>query len=316
MTGAPAPPAGVSAASVLAVLARLRRVPDAVRRYTATGSDAWLLYRLDEALLEYMRGNGLAFITEAGEFRYERTDLMNIAMQVGSSAAARAARRFWAAGCRRPPDAGPAEYEITYSVACPAPGHGPSCTYRMILPDARRVDHVVAAGAGPPVVPGVRVAVAADWPPLPPAARDLLNVLDGIEFTLLPEALHGDVDFVRRSGLSDCWGTTAIIVAEGRRRGLPVRASYGLTVVAPYSMIHNWAEFRVADRWVPMDPLLVNAMIGWGVLDSREWNRYRSPGSIFHRITEEAVDLVTHDGGRVSVAFPTRRLPPAGHARG
>jgi hypothetical protein len=83
--------------------------------------------------------------------------------------------------------------------------------------------------------------------------------------------------------------------------------------VPPFSTTHHWAEIEVGARWIPVDPVLITAMIEWGVLAPGAWNPYRSPGAIFHRVCASGSDLVTHaDTSKgVMLTLPTRRTARA-----
>jgi hypothetical protein len=231
--------------------------------------------------------------------------MRNVAMRMGGSA--RAARRFWSAGMNRGRSDGPACYEIEVKVECPEPGHTGTCRYGFVLPGKGYVEEEVPAGSPAPA-PVVQVSIEPDWPALPDEARDLLDTLNGIDFMRLPAPLREDTDFLRHARIGDCLGTTRFLVEEGRRRGLPVRSRYGIMVVLPYSNRHNWAEFDVDGRWVPVDPVLLRWMIEWGVVDASEWDAYRSPGAVLAGIGEKKVPLGTHHGVEVRSTLVTRRV--------
>lgn len=296
-------PTGVTAGQVDAVIERLRRIPDHRREFTLDEEAVWDLYRMPGEVLALLYDHGLP--NRHG--RADRTDLYNVTMCLGVSAPAVAARRLWAAGLRRD-TAGPDRYEIRYQVSCPKPGHDGDCRYWFLLPDAGEVTR--AGRERGPVAESVEVSVEVDWPELPEQARSWLDVTAGIDFTLLPDGLCEDVAFIRETGLGDCRGVSRLLVEEGVRRGLPVRGATGLLLAVPYATRHNWAEIRVGRRWVPVDPVLIDAMIGWGLLDSPRWHRYRSAGAIFCRVALTEQLFVTHNGKPVVVTYPARRLPP------
>ncbi|KHD72071.1 hypothetical protein MB27_42260 [Actinoplanes utahensis] len=292
---------------------KLRRIPDAARQFIVTPDETWQLFRLAPALLAELRHHGLPTRGTGESLRYDLTDLRNVAMRMGGSA--RAARRFWAAGMNRRSDEGSASYEIQYKVGCPSPGHSGDCRYAFLLPDQQILQREVSAG-DPAPAPATRVVLRPDWPALPDDARELMDSLSDIEFMRLPASLREDTDFIRQVRLGDCLGTTRYLVAEGRRRGLPIRSRYGVMVVLPYSNRHNWAEISVDGRWVPIDPVMLRWMIEWGVVESPAWDAYRSPGAILVGITETKVPLATHNGDEIVLGLATRRIRESPEASG
>jgi hypothetical protein len=299
-------PRGVTEEQVVELLTVLRRIPDSARDPTFPAHDAYVKYLVTESMLEYLIAHGLPHRRADGTVYVERTDIMNAALHLDLGISGRAARRFWSASLNRSADE--VSYDIDYLARCPVPEEpGHVCHYRMALPGGRHAERVTT-DRDPGALATVRVTLRSDWPPLPPEVCELLDVTAGLRFMRLPPTLRYDLDFIRRSGLADCAGTTRLLVAEGRRRGFEVRPSFGYIVVAPFSTAHSWAEVRVADRWVPVDPVLVGTMLGWGVL-RQDWTRYRSPGAIFTRVLADSGDLITHNGTGLRWTLPTRPAP-------
>jgi hypothetical protein len=302
---------------VAALLEKLHRIPDGVRRFTVTPAQASAEHQLPAELLESLVEQGFPSQRAAGELRFERTDLLNVTMHLGFSPLALAARRFWASALNRDPTDGPAHYEIGYQVSCPEPAHAGPCRYALCLP-GERVEEREMAERVRATVATMHVALPTGWPALPAPVRELLDDARGVEFMRLPYPLRRDLDFIRSARLADCAGTAELLRTGARLRGLPVRYSYGLIVVPPFSTKHNWAEVRVDDTWVPVDPVLLTSMVTWGVLDGRVWDGYRSPGAILCRVSGNVVALASHGEVEVSVTLGTRRLraapslPPGG----
>ncbi|HEY0002187.1 MAG TPA: hypothetical protein VGB74_17185, partial [Actinoplanes sp.] len=82
-------------ASVL--LTKLRRIPDTVRDFSVSVSDARRHYYLTPELLDQLMAMGLPHRGTGDAIRFDLVDVMNLALHLGSSPPARAARRFWAA---------------------------------------------------------------------------------------------------------------------------------------------------------------------------------------------------------------------------
>jgi hypothetical protein len=106
--------------------------------------------------------------------------------------------------------------------------------------------------------------------------------------------------------LADCAGAAALLVDEGTRRGLEVRFSYGLVIAPPFSSAHCWAEFHVADRGVPVEPMMVSTLLKWGLLDPQRWTATRSVGAILCRLEDEALALGMHCGELLDPSWPTQ----------
>ncbi|SCL20746.1 Transglutaminase-like superfamily protein [Micromonospora pallida] len=296
---------GTTVDEINRLLALLGRIPDDVRQFTHTAEDARQRYGFTGDLLETMIGAGLPHRRDThGAARYDLTDLKNMATHLTVGAGPRAALRYWAAAYNRATSQ--VNYEVRYRVKCPTPGHSGRCRYRALMPGGQVVEREAAPDDAQPL-PVVRFTLGNDWPDLPASVRDVLAEVEGLTFMNLPEILRWDLDFMRRTGLADCAGAAKLLVTEGRRRGLAVRSSYGLLATAPYSTTHHWSEFAVEDRWVPVDPLLINLMIRIGVLDAGRWTPARSPGSVLSRVVDhQGPPIVSHDGVPIDVTFPTR----------
>jgi hypothetical protein len=143
---------------------------------------------------------------------------------------------------------------------------------------------------------------------LPDAAREVARTATDLEFMYLPEAIRGDVSFVRRSRLADCCGQANLLMIEALARHYPARRSFGYITAPPFATEHHWAELMVGGVWVPVDPVLIRKMVYWGALDAELWHPYRSIGSIVTRVSDQAVAPITHNGERVPAMLPVRLL--------
>jgi hypothetical protein len=273
------------------VVERLTRIPDSARAFTMSATDAIRRFRIGTSLLDQMISLGLPVRDKGGERHFDQFDLINSSMYLGVSPTSRTTRRFWPPALNPPAGVTATSYEVSYQPVCPVPGHDGPCGYELAVPGGGRVRQA-APETGP--VHEARVALPARWPDLPPQARAALAVTDGLVFSWLPPALATDLDFIAASGLADCAGVCRLLAAEGQRSGLATRKSYGLAVAPPFSVPHYWAEFLVGEVWVPVDPVLIVAMTGWGVLDRAQWPPHRSPGAILARVSEERVPLAAH----------------------
>ncbi|GII84209.1 hypothetical protein Ssi03_21990 [Sphaerisporangium siamense] len=281
----------------------VRRVPDEVRRFSLPAEAARTLHRVDTALLDRLVALGLPHV-ECGAVRlFDDHDMSNIALHLGLMSVRRRAMRAWSSALRLGGEGSPAR-RVHFVPGCPAPGHPGPCRYQVLAPGGTRRECVAGPDPTAPVM-SLDLRVRADWPEPPPAALELMAEVRPVRFFLLPEAIRWDLGFLRRTGLADCGGVAKYLVAEGRRRGIPVRFSFGLLVSKPYSTPHCWAEFEVDGTWVPVDPLMVAAMCAWAGLPAAEWPASRSPGALFCRLTDRFTRVAVHDGLWAALSLPT-----------
>ncbi|WP_431936225.1 hypothetical protein [Micromonospora sp. RP3T] len=301
--------AGVDRPHLAVLIAKLRLIPDDVRQFRHDADWAWRKFRLGPAALADLVEQGLPVRGTDAARRFDSYDLFNCAMQLGLGPSTRAARRYWPAALRRADEGRRSRYELRFQARCPSPGHAAGCRYVFALPGGR--EHVESV-RGPDAAQGavVEVTPRIDWPQLPGSARALLaQATRDVEFVVLREELKRDISFIRTAGLADCAGLTELVVQEATAREIPVRKSFGLIVVPPFAVKHFWAELRTEDVWVPVDPVLVQAMTRWRVLDPADWDPYRSIGPIVTRIAAEEVPLARHDDVSVPYTIPSRILP-------
>ncbi len=110
-----------------------------------------------------------------------------------------------------------------------------------------------------------------------------------------------------REKIGDCLGIAVYLAEQGSRRGLSMRVVFGLVVAPPYSTPHFWAEVRVDQRWVPVDPGLIQGLVSWGIL-APGWPIHRSPGAMLSTLTSRHGFAVSHRGIAAPVSFRTRLL--------
>ncbi|MDJ0462520.1 transglutaminase domain-containing protein [Streptomyces sp. H27-C3] len=283
------------------LVGQLRQVPDRQRRFSVTGTGVRRLYRIRPELLSALITAGLPHVGEGPDRLYDGYDLGNAALHLGLVSVQSRSMRSWARALQSAGTPGP-RLRVEIVSSCPVPGHPGPCPYGVLLRDGRRLIQGPAADAH---LTELAVSPVAQWPALPDAVRGLLREVDGIGFFLLPEAVRWDAEFMWRTRMADCGGAAAWLVAEGTRRGLAVRFSFGLLVAKPYSTPHCWAEFLVDGVWVPVDPLLVRALNQWGGLDAQAFPPDGRPGALFHRLTDRFTKVVSHGGIWAQVSLPT-----------
>ncbi|MEO3927795.1 transglutaminase domain-containing protein [Micromonosporaceae bacterium B7E4] len=286
-----------------AVVALILRVPDAHRRFEVDAAAAAAGYQIDGPTVAALVAAGLPSASGADGPRFDATDLRNVAVHLDARSRERRVLSWWIRELERP--TAHIRYRMDYLAQCPDPGHDGPCRYRLAVPEDGWHETASAPARG-----GVLHSVTFDrprtWPDLPAALLDLLEETRHIRFLWLPETLRADTGFVRTAGIADCVGVARMLVEEAGSRGLAARFSFGRSLTPPISASHSWAEFHVDGVWVPVDPVLVDALRQWGIAGPR-WHRTRSLGGVLGRIGAQRRDLVAHAGQPVSARFPTYR---------
>jgi hypothetical protein len=283
---------------------RLRQVPDRQRRFSVTPVQARRVHGVRPDLLAALTAAGVPHVGVGDERLYDAYDLGNAALHLGRLSVQSRSMRAWSKAWQTALGQAPA-HRVQVVSACPVPGHRGPCRYGVLLGDRR---HQVEGPAADARLGELRTAPTRDWPELPSPVRELLLEEADIGFFLLPEAVRWDQEFMWRTRMADCGGAAAWLVHEGGRRGLRSRFSFGLLVAAPYSTPHCWAEFLVDGVWVPVDPLLVQALNQWGGLDPGAFPPDGTPGALFHRLTDRFTKVVSHGGVWAQVSLPTDRI--------
>jgi hypothetical protein len=289
------------AARIAEVLGWLSPVPMSARRFRVRAADVPTLYRIDRTVLAAATDAGLPRVGEGDDALYDSEDLMNLALYLPLKTFQRGAMRFWARLLDLPAEE-QRTYQISYRATCPTPGHPGRCAITFLGTNGKRVQ---TAGSRP-AEHAFTAVLRSDWPDLPPPLAELAVEMAGVRFVRLPNAIRWNTDFCLANGIADCAGAALLLAERGAKRGWESRVRLGLIVAPPYSMPHFWAEFRVDGRWLPCDPGLVTAMVGWGVLAPGRWPPERPPGALLAGVTSTYTGLVLHNGFVVSASFPTQ----------
>lgn len=312
MSGAPASPptAPVNAAQadrVAHLIDKVRSVPDEARRFAVTAAGARTTHRLDAAQLGDLLEAGLPSVGPAGasgQRLFDDYDLGNIALHLGLPSVRRRAIRSWTNALRRAGEQETARVRVGFVPRCPVADHAGACQYSVLGPGGRREVHEGAPKGTDPVTT-VELELTCAWPEVEPRAQELITELADVDFFILPEVIRWDPTFMHTARIADCGGAANWLVAEGRRRGLDTRFSFGLLVARPYSTPHCWAEFRTEGVWVPVDPLLIGVMRSLGL---ESWPLHQSIGAITSRLCGRFTKLVEHDGVWTPLSLPTQWL--------
>lgn len=289
------------------VVDRLRIIPDEHRAFTVSRRLVWDEYRIPDELIDDALTHGLPHATAPGPL-FDHYDLVNLALDLGIKSVWTFAMNTWHRALRSSTKSDTVTYGIEYSLACPNQGHAGNCEFSVLLPEIGWTACPPERNSCMPVV-ATTVRLPSVWPDLPGPARELIDEFAGLEFRRLPSGLQLDLEFIRRSGMSDCSGAATLLKREGQARGIPIRFAFGLIVAPPFSSLHCWNEVKVEDVWVPIDPLIVTAMTKWNHIDACEWPPARSLGAILVPLSDEIGPVSLHGGKETRVTFPTRILP-------
>jgi hypothetical protein len=293
---------GLSAESLVA---RLVAIPRTARQFTLSADQAGRRFRVAGQLLDLLESAGLAESRDGMRY-FDDSDLINVEFHCGGGPLTVSLRRFWPAILKRLPEPGPVTYRIEYDVTCPDPGHPGDCEYAVMVPGGQRRIRVGRPAPEGPLT-AFDVVRPTRWPALPDAARAVVDSVRDVAFVRLPRrrrAIWDEFAFVRDTGLGDCAVVAEMLVERGHACGVPMRLSYGLMLAPPFSLPHVWAEVRVDEVWVPVDPLLINALVSWKQLDGGQWPAYRSPGGALCRLGGLQQDFLgMHNNAEVEITF-------------
>ncbi|MEQ4717591.1 hypothetical protein [Nonomuraea sp. B19D2] len=280
----------VSLSGLDETLRSLRLVPDDARCFEVPWSSAERDYGLPPDVLRTMLAAGLG--ERSG---FDHFDLLNVSLDLGVRSLWTFGPASWAKGLRAK---AAVRAEVEFVPECAhEPDEGRECDFQVLLPTGWAPCPGGSAAA--------RFELPASWPRPQPRAAELLAEFGRVRFVRLPMTVGLDLDFVERTGIADCTGGSLFLVREGRRRGLPIRLAQGVILSPPFSVLHYWAEIENDGVWVPHDPLIVGAMLRWGLLDPAEWDVLRSTGAILARVSGEMGPVGLDAGRPAGVSFAT-----------
>src|ERR1700722_11393026 len=263
----------------------LHQIPRESREFAVSSAEVQRRFGISEPLLMEMVELGFPVQARNGDLNFEAADLRNLSFYGRTGINYRTIGRFWPAALKCVEERSDISYELSYLAKCPPPGHD-SCRFEVLTPFGD-VLGVAAVGPHSGSIYKTEITLSGDLPELPDEARSLVDKVASFRLTWLPRSLQLDTAFMSKTGLASCMGAALILVDEGLTRGVEVRSAFGLLASAPYASIHFWAEIKVGQVWVPVDPLMIGAMLRWGVLEPRMWSPYSSLGGILCRFTED-----------------------------
>ncbi|MFB7667286.1 transglutaminase domain-containing protein [Kitasatospora sp. NPDC056138] len=280
---------------VSAIVAKLLKIPDSSRSFRVSEPAADAEFRIGRDLQAALRVVGLPCRRTGEGVHFDGTDLLNVALHLDIGSRQRRVLDWWARELCRP-YGDLHSYQVDYVASCPGPHRCKDCEFSLLRPSRSRL-RVQRSLTEPTVVHTELFMLARVWPQFPAKLLELIDDFSWIKYLRLPDPLCWDTEFILKRGVGDCSGFGRILAAEGRARGLESRFCYGRSLTPPFSAAHYWAEFRIDGVWVPVDPLLIDALVEWRILDPALWGRNSSLGAIMGRLANRFRPLALHNGG-------------------
>ncbi|WP_405059137.1 transglutaminase domain-containing protein [Kribbella sp. NBC_01505] len=282
-----------SAGQVREVVDRIRRVPDSSRRFSESISTAARIHRVGPDLLTQLLDQGLPHRGSGPARMFDSLDLSNVGLALALRCPRWMAMRWWSKALTQLVPDHEVRNLMNISSSCPSPGHAGDCHF-VVHPRLVAATQPASFRELGPGLFGFEVRLASKHWFFGDPFTALIDRLLPLQFHLLAYPLNTDLGFLAETGLANCELAAAYLVSQGRELGLPVRISAGYFVARPYAAVHIWTEFRVGDRWLPADPLLLNALARWNVVDARVWPPNRAPQGLLWPVHDRAIELMTH----------------------
>lgn len=279
---------------------RLREIPEEQRSFDVGERRAAAEFGVDELLARELIEAGVPYCDSPDERLFAEVDLHFIGIRLGCAAPYVAALGQWATVLQSLTAGGKTTLTVRYVAQAP-----PGTDVEVLLPPGRRTSTTLGADR---TAARFETSLRTVWPEVDPLLHDILEELASLELALIPQQLVCDTEFLRRTRLASCASASQLLVEECGRRGIEARRAFGLMLARPFATTHNWAEVRVGDTWVPLDPLLLGTLERWADADPRAWPPTRSPGGMLLRVAAEPTAIVTADGEPLPVSFLTSLL--------
>lgn len=291
-------------ASAQEILGNLAKVNDRHRRFSVTAADT-TLYGLSATELESLKSMGLASTGPGRDESFDPDDLYNLSLHLRRPSLHKLAMRSWAAAFRE--SERERHLDLVYSLSEKPLPTGPV----QVLTRAGNLLSVPVPETGD--LYRETLVISGRHFLLPSPFRELVEEISAdMQFYMLHDAVRWDVEFMGMHKLAECGGFSKLLVAQAHRRGLPARQVFGLLLSAPYATGHYWAEFRVRDEWIAVDPLMIRLLSQHAGLPQNAWPLYRSPMGALLRLS--SVDAYDRDGAPCLSCFKHqyfRQLPVA-----
>jgi hypothetical protein len=313
-------------------LAQLVSTPAEFREETIDRRTALDMLRCSEAVIDALVENGLPCSGAAGEERFDRWDLFNVALYSRSrrSIPELSALVVARAAAEKPPTwVERREVRLTLSLQCTRPdgcADHPEWLVRPPQPErfdgsitpwrastpleaATVVGTIVHARTAFELAATVVTCGAARSIRSAPVRTLFWEIVHGMRFQVLPHALAIQTDRIARHGAVDCTAVARLLGARCEDAGLETRVEKGLLLTMLGIDNHAWLEVKDDDgQWKPIDCSL--AMISLGSAIPNPAFAQFCLGSQFNRVLPFACPLeepiIEHTCGAVRRAVDVR----------
>ncbi|PCI41242.1 MAG: hypothetical protein COB46_04390 [Rhodospirillaceae bacterium] len=223
---------------------------------------------------------GLQSSTIDGVKHFDSYDLSNISLLLGLPSLQRMAMRCWRASLNNARNAKTMEAQIEYKID-PSQLENDQDDLSVLIPNVGRTRTAISeqlwSGA----------QALHFQPDLPEKLASFIKAtLEGVTFFMLHEELRWNETFFLENRLAECGGASKFLVKRAREEGFEARQVFGLILAEPYATPHFWAEFKIDNQWVAVDPLLIRVLRRSAFLSAEMWPEDRSPGRVLLKLSE------------------------------
>jgi hypothetical protein len=273
----------MSAQSVAEIIQRIRRIPDQYRAFTEDAKEAARIHKIPEDLLRELLDLGLPCRASESGYRFDRTDLENVALSLRFRCPRYVAMQWWARSLNTIVADGQNEFILRLIPKCPLAGHPGPCTFSAssFIEGAVASDSLAVSPAG---VVTARVCLPTKMVTFTDAYAELFDRLAGLTLHIFPESMPVESWKAYDTGLADCRMAARLLVQGAAEFELAARPASGFFMASPFPMRHVWVELETAGSWVTADPFLLQSLARWGIVDGKQWPVYRSPPGLLWKL--------------------------------
>jgi hypothetical protein len=288
----------MKAESVDKIIQRIRIVPDQYRAFTEGAEEAARIHKIPEDLLPEMLDLGLPCRASESGYRFDRTDLENVALALHFRCPRYIAMQWWARSFDTIVADEQIEFSLRINAKCPLTGHPGPCDFSA----SSYLEGAVAPNSlavSPDGVVTARVCLSTKAVVFSGAHSELFDRLAGLTLHIFPESMPVESWRAYETGLADCRIAARLLVQGATEFGLAARPASGFFMASPFPMRHVWVEFEIAGSWVTADPFLLQSLDRWAIVDGKHWPVYRSPPGLLWRLQSAdsiGTPLVLHAG--------------------
>jgi hypothetical protein len=292
------------------IIQRIRIVPDQYREFTEGEKEVARIHKIPEDLLPEMLDLGLPCRASGSGYRFDNTDLENVALSLHFRCPRYIAMQWWARSLNEIVADEPLEFSLRITAKCPRVGHPGPCIFYASSDIRRAVTANSLAVSKTGVVTG-HVRLPMKTVTLGDTYTELFDRLAGLTLHIFPESMPVESWNAYETGLADCRIAARILVQGAAEFGLRARPASGFFMASPFPMRHVWVEFEIAGSWVTADPFLLQSLERWGIVDGKEWPVHRSPpGLLWRLLSSDDIDtpLVFHTGEECPSSCVIRKM--------